>query len=392
MKFNVSFPVLLILFIALISSVSVHSAPKLDPAAKALARCLVPSRPTDKFNPADTEKLSLRMITAIEMAHSSDRGNGPGPESLLDKAFEFRPDVGPWERLMVSRAVINAWSEASAMGLFDKDGKFGERIYKGRHEGSRVVFELIIPGEAYPPGSNQLANLRLIPDSKKRTKVKEPDHREVAFQEQLAKLVNERQDYALAANKAMQAKKEEAKRGAPAANTLGQSQKEQDKIWEEAVALAGDSAKMPPNIRVQGTKEASPSKMNRNRWRVGARVHNSSSHPTEVKAEIWLLGITDRKRDYYVMSRSEHTLKLRQGEARNLDIFTRAENSYKNKADDHDGVPKKERKRTKVNYHGFAIRVFFDGDLVASTASNARLASWVSPGGDASELTQLPKF
>ncbi|MBP84375.1 MAG: hypothetical protein CMO61_11075 [Verrucomicrobiales bacterium] len=392
MKCNVSLPVLLILFIALIGSVGVHSAPKLNPAAQALARHLGPSRPTEKFNPADTEELSRRMITVIELVHSSDRGNGPGPESLLDKAFEFRPDVGPWERLMVSRAVINAWSEASAMNLFGKDGKFGDRIHKGRHEGGRVVFELIIPGEAYPPGSNQFANLRLVPDSEKRTKAIEPNHREVAFQEQLAKLVNEQRDYALAANKAKQARKDDAKREAPATNALGQSQKEQDKIWEEAATLAGDKVKMPPNIRVKGAKEASPSKMTQNRWRVGARVHNTSYHPTEVKAEVWILGITDRKRDYYVMSRSEHTLKLRQGEARDLDFFTRAENSYKNKADDHDGVPKNERNRTKVNYHGFAIRVFFNDDLVAATASNARLASWVGPGGDTSELSRLPKF
>ena len=223
MKSNVSLPVLLIFLIALIGSASVHSAPKLDPAAKALARYLVPSAPANKFDPADPEKLSQRMVSAIELVHSSYRGSGPGPESLLDKAFEFRPDVGPWERLMVSRAVINTWSEASAMGLFDKDGKFGERIYKGRHEGSRVVFELIIPGETYPLGSNQLANLRLTPDSEKRTKFKEPDHREVAFKEQLAKLVNERQNYALAANKARQAKKGEARRGVPAVNALGLS-------------------------------------------------------------------------------------------------------------------------------------------------------------------------
>ena len=305
------------------------AAPRMNPDAKALARHLAPSAPAKKFNPADKEKLKNRMIAAIEQVNASYRGNGPNPESFLDKALEFRPDVGPWEELMGSRAVINAWREAHSMDLLDEDGKFGDRIYKGRHQGGRVVFELIIPGEVYAPGSNQLANLRLVPDSEKRTEVVELDHRELAFQEQLTKLVDERTDRMIAANKAKQAKKEEAKRQGPATNALGQSQKKQDKIWEEAVAAAGDAANKPPNIRVQGAKEASPSKMNQNRWRVGARVHNASSHPTEVKAEVWLLGITDRKRDYYVMSRSEHTLKLRQGEARELDLFTRAESSYK---------------------------------------------------------------
>ncbi len=368
------------------------AAPRMNPDAKALARQLGPAAPAKKFNPADKEKLKNRMIAAIEQVNASYRGNGPNPESFLDKALEFRPDVGPWERLMVSRAVINAWREAHSMDLFDEDGKFGDRIYKGRHQGGRVLFELIIPGEVYAPGSNQLANLRLVPDSEKRTEVGELDHRELAFQEQLTKLVDERTDRMIAANQAKQNRKEDTRRSGPATNALGQDKKEQDKIWAEAVAAAGENATKQPNIRLIAAKEASPSKMNKNRWRVGARFTNASSNPTEIKAEVWLLGITDRKRDYYVMAKSEHTLKLRQGEIRELDFFTRDAGSYKGKADNHDGVPKKERKKTRVNYHGFAIRVFHDGDVVASTGSNARLASWVDPRGDDSELTRLPKF
>ena len=101
----------------------------MNPDAKALARHLAPSAPAKKFNPADKEKLKNRMIAAIEQVNASYRGNGPNPESFLDKALEFRPDVGPWEELMVSRSVINAWREAHSMDLLDEDGKFGDRIY-----------------------------------------------------------------------------------------------------------------------------------------------------------------------------------------------------------------------------------------------------------------------
>lgn len=79
------------------------------------------------------------------------------------------------------------------------------------------------------------------------------------------------------------------------------------------------------------------------------------------------------------MMKGEETIQLRRSENREVEVFTKSEGSYKNKADDHDGLSKKERARSKVRYRGFAVRVKHEKGVATFTASDERLMSYIDP-------------
>ena len=108
--------------------------------------------------------------------------------------------------------------------------------------------------------------------------------------------------------------------------------------------------------------------------------------------EAWLVGHTWKKRDYYIMAKSEQVLKLRRNQAFDFDVFTKSEGSYKNRADDHDELSKAERRESKVRFRGYAIRVTHEKGIVSSTGNDQRLASFVDPSVDDRSIDSLPKF
>jgi hypothetical protein len=352
-----------------------------DKNAQALARALAPSGPAKSYNPQSVGGLGKRMIGIIQVLEKSYRTSGPPPESLLSKAFSFSENTGKWEELLLTNSLLNAWREASAMGLFDEHGNFRTEISKGRGVGDRVLFELIIPGDAYPPGSNQLANLRLVREDQKRDPKAPLSLREQATLDQLKKMVDEKSDLA-----------ERAKWENRKANKFGQTKEEEEKIWKERAKEAGDKVKELPNIRITGNLEATPAHMTQHRWRIGCEIINQSPHPTQVKLEIWLLGYTDKKRDHYVMAKSVHDLKLVASQVQVFDVFTKAKNSYKNKADDHDGLTKEERKRSRVRYRGYVMKVTHEKGVPAWTGSDQALTSYADPSNTESKLGSLPVF
>ncbi len=355
---------------------------KINRSAQNLAKHLAATPPAKKVNEADQAKLRQRLIAAMEAMEDSYRTNGPTPESLISTALEFRPEMGGWERMMTTNAVLSAWREANARGLFDEKGRFQDTITRGRGVGDKCHFELIVPAEAYPPASNQLANLRLVTVDQRRKKGAELTGRELAYQGQLAKLVEE---------KARGARLAKVENG-PKTNAVGRTEAESLALWTAEKEAAGDRAKEPPNIRLDGRLTGTPSHLTQQRWRVGTEVANLTKHPTEVTVETYLIGITDRKRDYYLMSKTSETLKLRINEARTIEAHTRAEGTYKGKADDHDEVPKKERNRTRVRYRGFAVVVRHGDKVVAFTGSDQLMASLVDPAAKDSPLARFPAF
>ena len=368
---------------------SVLAKPRINEDAKNLAKILAPSSPA-KSPQKDTKGLSGKMISLMEILEGSYRGNGPPPESLLSKAFEFREDVGRWETMVLTDTILDNWREANAMGLFNEAGKYERFVARGRGVGEEVVFEHIIPAEAFPPALNQLANIRLVRASEVRKADAPLTIREKSFQEQLAKMIEERTEQA--AQRAYAKNKPTLPKMGPT-NALGQTKDEQERLWNEAVDLAGSEAVAQlPKIRVRGRMEASPSHMNKNRWRVRVYVENLSSHPTEVEAKVWVLGYTYKKRDEYIMIEHKEKLKLRPGEGRMLDVYTRAESSYKKKADDHDQLSKKERARSKVRYKGFSTSIHHEKGLAAFTGSDQRLTGYVDPSLAPSPLGSMMRF
>jgi hypothetical protein len=351
-------------------------------SAQDLAQHLAPVPPAAQANPGDLNGLRQRMITIIEKLEASSRGNGPGPESLLSKAYEFRDDIAPVERLLTSNAILNAWREAEGRGLFNEIGKYYGTITKGRGEGRECLFELIVPAEAYPPASNQLANVRLVPAESRRTDPAKLNSREQSYRGELEGLIAEK-----ARSRVMQ-KQENPE----STNALGMTAEEVTKRWERDMAAAGDAAKETPNIRLGGRVTGTPSHTTGQRWRVTLEVTNTSSHPTEISLDTYLLGHTWKKRDYYLMVKTSRSLKLVANETRTLEFFTKPEGDYKKPADDHDGLSKAERGESSVRYRGFVAVVRHGDKGISFTGTDQRLAEFGNPDSEDSPLGRLPTF
>jgi hypothetical protein len=383
MRLTFTSPLLLGLILACAQpSTVVAQASRINQSAQELAKHLGPTPPAGAHRAEDLAALSKRMIIAIERMEASYRSNGPRPESLIEKAVEFRQDMGDWERLMVANAVLSAWRDANGMGLFNKFGTFSDTVTKGRGVDDRCTFELIVPGERYPEGSNQLANVRLVRIEERRKKDAPETPAEMAFRGQLAKMIDEKKGRASLARIDT----------GPKTNAVGQTEDQALALWEKDMETAGDLAQALPNIRLKGDVKASPSHMTQQRWRVGCEVTNLSKHPTEVTVEIWLIGVTDKKRDHYVMSRETQKVKLRSNESRIFDFFTKAESSYKGKADDHDELTKAERAKSKVRFRGYVIQVSHEKGLAAFGGNDQMLTGYGDPEAEDSPLKRLPAF
>ncbi|MCB1232749.1 MAG: hypothetical protein KDN19_21065 [Verrucomicrobiae bacterium] len=375
--------VFLLLFLSLLSQIGLAESSRINRSAQALAKHLAPTSPAKKASDGDFAKARQRMIAAIEVVEVNYRSNGPRPESLIENALDFREGMGDWERLITMNAVLDTWREANGRGLFDNNGKFQTEITKGRGVGNRCVFERIVRGEVYPAASNQLANLRLVPEDQKRPDESgEPDHQERAYQAQLEKMMAEKEGLKSLAAIAK----------GPKTNSLGQTEEEARLAWEREVEEAGDISELVPNIRLDGSMTGTPSRMTKGRWRATAEITNLSTFPTEVSLDIYLIGFTDRKRDHYLMAKSTHSIKLRRNETRSIDAFTRSEGSYKTKADDHDEVPKKERNRTRVRARGFVMIVKQGDKMLTYAGSDKMMLGYADPENDDLSLRSLPEF
>ncbi|MDF1741613.1 MAG: hypothetical protein P1U86_20790 [Verrucomicrobiales bacterium] len=355
---------------------------KFDKNAQLLAKSLAPSPAAKKANPEDLKKLKSRMISLIEVIEESDRSGSTNAESLMNKAMYFREDMGDYEKMVTSNAILNVWEDASHYGLFNESGKFEERITSGRHSGDPVIFELIVPAHRYPKGSNQLANLRIVPLKEKRKDGEEMDARDLAFGHQLVKLIDEKESFA-----AMQ------KREAPVAtNSLGETREQSKESWERALAESEGALERVPRIRIESSINGSPSKMNQYRWRLTTNIRNASVHPTEVKVTVYMLGQTENTSAYYFLAKKEHTLQLRQNEIREIETFTKSEATYKHKVGILDGLPKKSAKNGEVDYRGNVVIAKHKDKVVAIHGSDSRLLKYADENNKEFSLAGIPSF
>ena len=372
-----------ILISVFVTKVTVEGAEsKMNLPAQALAKHLAPTPPAAKADPGDLGRLRDRMIVLIDALEASSRNAGPSPEGLITKAYDFREDVPGIEQLLTRNAVLNAWREASARGLFNEAGKYSGDITKGRGAGGECVFELVVPAETYPPASNQIANLRLIPVESKRNPGSPLTAREESFHRELVGMI---------AEKGRSAELARFENPAPT-NALGMTEKESLDLWQKAMEKAGEAGKEKPNLRLKTGVNGTPSHMTGERWRTMTEVVNNSPHPTEITVDIYVIGNTWKKRDYYLMAKSSQVLKLRGSESRSLELFTKEEGSYKNPSDDRDGLSKEERGQSKVRYRGIVVVAKHGKDVVAFIGTDQRLAEFGNPAAADSPLGGLPAF
>ncbi|MDA7920795.1 hypothetical protein N9B73_03470 [Verrucomicrobiales bacterium] len=355
---------------------------KFDKNAQRLAKSLASTPAAKKANPADLKKLKGQMITIIEIIEQSDRSGSTNAESVVDKAMFFREDMGDYEKMVAANAIINAWENARHYGLFNESGKFEDRISRGRHSGDPAIFELIVPAERYPKGSNQLSNLRIVALKEKRQDGEEMDPRDLAFGHQLVKVINEKQSFG-----AMQ--KREA---TIATSAIGETKEQSQASWERAVKESEGALDRVPRIRIESSINGSPSKGNQYRWRLVGNIRNQSVHPTDVTISVYMLGQTEKKRAYYIMAKKDFSLKLRANEIREIETFTKPESTYKHKAGTLDGMPPKQAKNGKVDYRGNIVIAKHKDKVIAIHGSDARLLNFADAENKDLSLGDIPSF
>jgi hypothetical protein len=363
-----------LLILAAVGLSGLQAKPQINQSAQNLSKLLGPSKlNADSGSEADMNVIRNRAIPILNALQKSYQSSGPTPESLIENAYNLRKDVGPYEKIITSQMLIRAWQDAKAMGLFGKSGSYSDRIVAGRYAGSTVVFEHIVPPGDYPAGSTHLANFRIVAPDQKREAGAPLTAREEAFKNQLANAMTERER-----GKTLAAiEKKMVKPPPPKVNAVGQTKMEADKRWKQEVDEAGELANQMPSINIEGRVTGTPSHLNKNRWRVATEIQNRSSYPTEVEVEYWLVGITEKKRDHYLMAKGTKKLQLRRGEEVELEFFTKAESTYKKQADDHDGLSKEERQRSRPHMRGIIIRVNHAEGVAATFASDRNLIGYV---------------
>ena len=344
-----------------------------DDRAKRIAPLLKPAPQSAKGTKKDIEAPKNATIRIIEMLQHSNRTNGPSAESVIETAYRQRKDVAPLEQLITTSALLRNWREAQALGLFSDNHRFKSIITRGPDKGKVALIEYIVPLDHIPHMSKHPANVRIISPSRKREgDGKTLNQRESSHLEQFRQMMTE--------SKARTERIKNAK-GANFANA-GLTVEQENEKWIGAMRKAGEASKSVPSIIVRARKGASPSHGNQRRWRVDSEVVNSSGHPTKVKLEYWLIGITDKKDIHYAMAKKTQDLQLLAGQAKQVTLWTGAESSYKNKAGQLDGLPKKQWKTAKIMFRGWIVRVVYGKEVIATETTDLGLEQYLKKGSD----------
>lgn len=348
-----------------------------DERAKKLAALLKPAAQSSKGTDKDLEAAKNTTIRIIEQLQASTRTNGPSAESLIATAYRRRTDVGPMETIITRAALLDNWRTADALGLFDDNHHFKPIITRGPDQGKTALMEYIVPPSHLPEMSKHPANVRIVGPGEVRAKASDGvevvlSDRENANREQFQRMMSE-------SKARVESQKIEAGTKFGSAGLTAEQEREK---FLGAMRRAGDAAKAPPNITLRARKGASPSHGTKYRWRVDTEVVNGSDHPTKIKLEYWMVGVTDEKGLYYLMKNGAVDLELLPGQTKQVELWTDAEGSYRNKVGALDGLPKKQWPKAKVSFRGYLLRAMHETGEVATFGTDQYLAGYLEADGE----------
>lgn len=275
---------------------------------KALMPLLVPAKASQQAKPNDFKDAEARMIRILEFLEREHGESGMRAKDILTNAFYIynRHRFSGQRRMMTEGAILRNWEKARELGLFNEKGAFQKQIRIGPEKKKTASFEYIVPSGRAPIYSTDLANLRLVTPGTKRKKGAKLTPWELAYLDQLDVM------------------KEEVLHGR--IDELGRTSAENIAIWKAELKRAGGEKLLDqaPSVRHQGRITATPSGMSGNRWRVSFQTLNLASHPTEVKVEYYIFGLTgpaveDR---VAILAQKTETLKLRSLQSHELDLYT----------------------------------------------------------------------
>ncbi len=344
-----------------------------DEKARKLSALLKAPPRSPKGSAKDIAAAKRTTIRVIEILQASNRTNGPSAESFIDTAYSFRDEIGPTEKMVTAAAYLRNWRDAEALGLFDQYHHFQSIIQKGPDKGKNALVEYIVPPSELPQMSKHPANLRIIGPSQKRPEGElQLSARENAHRGQFEQMLNETR---------VRGERLKVERGT-AYTSSGISPDEEHKRWQAAMDAAGEQAKAAPNISLRARTGATPAHKTKYRWRLDAEVINASRHPTKIKLEYWLIGITDKKNRHYIMQKGVKDVELVAGEIEEITLWTGAEGSYRNKSGELDGLPKKQWRTAKVTFRGYVFRAIHETGEVATFATDRNLMQYLDENSD----------
>lgn len=358
-----------------------------SPLAKQLIRQLKPQGLTKKAEPSSFAKLEKQAITVLEAVHASASSNGPEPRGLLEQSFELQPNVGHVQRAVVISNIVRMWEQAVQMGLFDDEWKFHKTVTRGMHTGKQVKFDYAVPLSRVPRLSKDLSNIRMFVEGSLPPSDGTLTQRQLAFATQLDSIIHEVEEMA-----EQRAFDKGPKVEVVETNAVGQTEEEHRAKWKAEADAAGAAALEIPELTLGGRLLSSPSNRNGYKWGYSVEVFNLSHHPTEVEVVCTLVGITDIKREHYLMAERREKIQLRSTERLSLEAWTAPEKFYKSPADDLDGLSAKDkrRKKTKVSYRGTLVEVLHGSDRVLVWSSDPTIAQYLDKESDRGLASKLP--
>ena len=352
------------------------------PLAKALAPQLRPMGFTAKAEPGGMDQVKGQIVRILSAMETSAQTGGPDGSALVDKAFEFQPNVGTLHRQAMQRSLVQMWREAHVLGCFNDKHQYTGLITKFADAGSQAVFEYIIPLEHVPRFSRDISNVRLVAPSKSRAKNAADAARDLAYLPQFKDIERE------ALNAKLSIK--------PPTNNFGQTKEEAARIFKEEMERSGAAGQGTPNLKISGRLTEQPMKRNGYQWIYSIELVNLSQHPTEVTIQWWLLGDTELKHLNYLMAEGSEKVQLRSMAAHKAELKTKSKNHYDGRADDLDGLGPKDKMRSKTEpkYRGAVIRIVHGTEKVVATwTSDPTMARCLGSDPESEyDLKRLPKL
>jgi len=352
---------ILVLIAALVLGPVVEARQPKNAKALNLAKLLQPGKMDESTDASHLTEVETRLIAALNALEKSSLAAGPPPKDLLKQAYAIRSDTDVEYANLARSAIYDAWQEARSLGLFEVGGVFNRTIEKGPDAGKEAVFQYIIPVKYVPAFSRSFCNVELKPPAKQRVS-DDPskfDSRMIGYGKML-------RSYAKRKGLAMDREAKVAKRPTPAANhrkrggrvySLNRSKAEYEARWSELRKANPGSADRRPNISAKIERKSSPSRKNGRKYIQTVTFENRSDFPTEIIFKLCFIGKRDG--EYISLLRTTNTVKILPGD------------KYESQKSFSPG---------KASYRGYAAVVLFDGEIISSTASDARMKSFTKMG------------
>ncbi|MDF1816667.1 MAG: hypothetical protein P1V20_30975 [Verrucomicrobiales bacterium] len=352
-----------------------RKAPKGSPPVNVDAKNIAKAIPV--YNPKMTKNAAEnQMRQLIHLLAKTNRDSVSSNSALIDKAMDFRDDIGAQQKITTTGSILKAWEIAFDYGAI-RNNQFTGFVTRGRYEGEQLIFENIVPKDILPNCDSYIGNLRLVPKSQARKQSTPLDERDKAYATGLQQVMIEAKNHA-----------EMLDRHVSKVGHLALSPKQHEERWLAEVAATGDLYKQLPNLQIVGQRMGTPSKANGFRNIVRVEVTNMSRHPTLIEIESTIVGYTENKNKIYEMRKDRRFLKLRRSEVHEFVIKTPNINVFKPLLKKFDPG-----KSERVIYRGFTVVAKYDGELVAATGSDGRMAR-VATGEHAepAKITQVSRL